>query len=63
MSEKNELEPHEPFEVFSDAVYFDMWALRPKGQTDFNLTLHFDKRHDAVRASYVIAEWKQRAQL
>ena len=50
-------ESHKDFEIFSDPSYFDMWALRPTGVKDFNLTLHFSTRSEAIVTSHVIAEW------
>jgi hypothetical protein len=45
------------FELFSDPGYYDMWALRRKGERSLNKTLHFAKKQEAEFAAYVIADW------
>ncbi len=45
------------FEVYIDPSYYDMWAVRPIGETEFIRTLHFAKKGEAISASYVIAFW------
>lgn len=49
--------PHENFEVFVDISYYDMWCVRPKGSKDFNSTIHFISKQQAVHATHTIAEW------
>lgn len=49
----------EDFEIFLDPSYYDMWCLKPKTCRDFNLTLHFNTREQAVHALQVILEWKK----
>lgn len=36
------------FEIFRDPSYFDMWAIRRIGETDFYKTRHFDTLEDAI---------------
>lgn len=43
-------------EVFQDPSYYDMWAVRADGETDFGRTLHFQSRKHAVHATEVIGE-------
>lgn len=50
-------EPHENFEIFEDPNYYDMWCVRRKGTKDFNDTIHFGSREQAIHASHVVAGW------
>lgn len=44
-------------EVFEDRMYFDQWCVRPKGSSDFNDTIHFVRKADALVAMRTIEEW------
>ena len=45
------------FEVFLDACYYDLWCVRPVGDTDFNSTrsVHFPTEQEA-RTFHQLAE-------
>jgi hypothetical protein len=45
------------FEVFEDRMYFDQFAVRPKGSSDFNDTIHFVRKIDALLAQKTIEGW------
>jgi hypothetical protein len=45
------------FEVFEDRMYFDQFAVRPKGSSDFNDTIHFVRKIDALVAQKTIERW------
>jgi len=45
------------FEVFEDRMYFDQFAVRPKGSSDFNDTIHFVRKIDALLAQKIIERW------
>jgi len=44
-------------EVFEDRMYFDQWCVRPEGSSDFNDTIHFIRKIDALLAQRVIEGW------
>jgi hypothetical protein len=44
-------------EVFEDRMYFDMFCVRPEGSSDFNDTIHFVRKADALVAMRVIESW------
>jgi DNA-binding GntR family transcriptional regulator len=44
-------------EVFEDRMYFDQWCVRPKGSSDFNDTIHFIRKEEALVARRVIEGW------
>jgi len=44
-------------EVFEDRMYWDKWCVRPEGSSDFNDTIHFVRKADALVAMRVIESW------
>jgi len=44
-------------EVFEDRMYWDKWCVRPKGSSDFNDTIHFIRKEEALVARRVIEGW------
>jgi hypothetical protein len=44
-------------EVFEDRMYFDMFCVRPEGSSDFNDTIHFVRKIDALLAQKIIERW------
>ena len=44
-------------EVFEDRMYFDMFCVRPEGSSDFNDTIHFVRKADALVAMKTIERW------
>jgi hypothetical protein len=44
-------------EVFEDRMYWDQFAVRPEGSSDFNDTIHFVRKADALVAMRVIEIW------
>lgn len=44
-------------EVFNDPSHYDMWAVRPIGVRDFNLTVHFNTEHEARFAAQCFEAW------
>jgi hypothetical protein len=45
------------FEAFKDRMYFDQWCVRPEGSSDFNDTIHFIRKIDALLAQKTIEGW------
>jgi hypothetical protein len=45
------------FKVFEDRMYFDQWCVRPEGSSDFNDTIHFVRKIDALLAQKTIEGW------
>ena len=45
------------FKVFEDRMYFDQWCVRPEGSSDFNNTIHFIRKIDALLAQKTIEGW------
>ena len=44
-------------EVFNDPSHYDMWAVRPVGVRDFNLTVHFNTATEAYFAAQCFEAW------
>jgi hypothetical protein len=44
-------------EVFEDRMYWDKWCVRPEGSSDFNNTIHFIRKIDALLAQKTIEGW------
>jgi len=38
-------------------MYWDQWCVRPEGSSDFNDTIHFVRKADALVAMRVIEGW------
>ena len=46
------------WELFCDAAFYDMWAVRPKGDKDFNSprVFHFVRKEDAEKFLELISK-------
>ncbi len=44
-------------EVFEDRMYWDQFAVRPEGSSEFIDTIHFVRKIDALVAQKIIEGW------
>lgn len=44
------------FDIFQDPNFFNLWCLRQKGEREFAMGIHFEKKVEAAHAESVIRE-------
>jgi hypothetical protein len=57
----SEVEERHGYEIFFDRGYYELWAVRKKGVTSLEQTLHAPTRQEAINIAFALSQAEQRA--